>query len=75
MDSIITMSDSEMKATSETCSDILSRYKLESATYTGSYGTCGEWWRQDSSQGPGGGGGGGGGGCREVVPLGQPTCV
>ena len=37
------MSDSESKATSETCSDILSGYKLESATYTGSYGTCGEW--------------------------------
>ena len=44
------MSDSEMKATSETCSDILSRYKLESATYTGSYGSCGEWWQQDGSR-------------------------
>ena len=36
------MSDSELKAAGETSSDILSGYKLESATYTGSYGTCGK---------------------------------
>ena len=48
------MSDCESKATNETCSDILSGYKLESATYTGSYGTCGEWWGPDLPQAPGG---------------------
>ena len=40
---IFNMSDSESKVTSETCSDILSGYKLERTTYTGSYGTCSEW--------------------------------
>lgn len=48
------MSDCGSKAASETCSDVLSGYRLESATYTGSYGTCGEWW---GNWGAGGGGG------------------
>ena len=34
------MTDPELKNMSETPSDILSGYRLDSATYTGSYGSC-----------------------------------